>query len=58
MIYTYELVTYGGGETLALLFNGIATAVGESNYITLIRIFGLFGLGWALLESTLNKASS
>lgn len=51
----YDIITYGGGQVLTLLFNGIATAVGDNNYNTLIRISALFGLAWVLLESTFRN---
>lgn len=56
MSFGYEIITYGGGETLTLLFNGIAAAVGENNYTTLIRIFAMFSLGWILIESTFKQS--
>lgn len=51
----YDIITYGGGQVLTLLFNGITTAVGDNNYSTLIRISGLFGLAWVLMESTFRN---
>ena len=56
MSFGYEVITYGGSETLTLLFNGIAAAIGENNYATLIRLFALFGLGWVLLESVFKQS--
>jgi conjugal transfer mating pair stabilization protein TraG len=56
MPYGYEIITYGGGETLTLLFNGIATVIGDSNYTTMIRLTATLGLFWVLLESTFRNS--
>lgn len=49
MSSAYEIYTYGGGEALGILFNGIVAAIGDDNYTTLIRLAGAVGLAWVLL---------
>jgi len=55
---SYEIFTYGGGEILRDLFNGIAAAVGTSSYSTLLKLMGVFGLSWALLETAFHQRFS
>jgi len=55
---SYEIFTYGGGEILRDLFNGIAAVVGTSSYGTLLKLMGVFGLSWALLETAFHQRFS
>lgn len=47
----WEIFSYGNGEFLRLVFNGIAAIVGDGNFITILKISGLMGLLWVLVEA-------
>jgi conjugal transfer mating pair stabilization protein TraG len=46
-----EIITYGGGELLVDIFNGIVRIVGTSEYSTAIRIALLLGLFFTIFKS-------
>ena len=48
------LVTYGGGDILSHVFNGIAALVGDDAYKTVLRLVGLIALLWVLAEVTVT----
>ena len=47
----WEIHTFGGGEYLVDLFNGIAALTRGNSYINIIKISATFGLLWALMQS-------
>lgn len=51
----WEIFTYGNGEFLAMIFNGIVALLGDSNFTTLMRLAGIFGLMWVSLKSALFR---
>jgi hypothetical protein len=51
----WEIYTYGNGEFLAMIFNGIVALLGDSNFTTLMRLAGIFGLMWVSLKSALFR---
>lgn len=53
-----EIYTYGGGEALTQLFNGIAAAVGDDNYTTLIRVAALTGMAYVLITVAFQPSFS
>lgn len=44
------LITYGGGQILQNVFNGVAMAVGDTGYKSVIRLVLLFSLLWIVIE--------
>ncbi|MFC1659637.1 conjugal transfer protein TraG N-terminal domain-containing protein, partial [Pseudomonadota bacterium] len=46
----YEIITYGGGEVLVDIFNGIVRIVGSNNYLSAIKISLALTLFLGLLE--------
>jgi conjugal transfer mating pair stabilization protein TraG len=48
----WEVHTFGGGEYLWDVFNGIAAITSGKSYLSIITISGLFGLTWAMLQSS------
>ena len=50
----WEVVTYGGGEFLRVVFNGIVMIMGHDDYSTLIRLFMLVGFLWVLTGAAFN----
>lgn len=50
----WELFTYGGGELLRLVLNGVAALTATDDFIGLLRAVALFGLVWVLVEGAFN----
>ena len=62
----FEVFTYGGGEFLRLVFNGIAAIVGTGDYVTALKLAALVGvrefpmrvkcasLAWHTLDAAIN----
>ena len=50
----WELFTYGGGELLALVLNGVAALTAADDFLGLLRAVALFGLVWVLVEGAFN----
>ncbi|WJW74711.1 conjugal transfer protein TraG N-terminal domain-containing protein [Thiohalobacter sp. IOR34] len=46
----WEVFTYGGGEFLRLVFNGVAAITGNGGYITALKMTAIIGLLWVLIE--------
>ncbi len=51
---TFEVFTYGGGEFLRLVFNGIAAIMGNDSYAGLLGVVALIGLLWFLIAAALS----
>ncbi|MEW8375813.1 MAG: conjugal transfer protein TraG N-terminal domain-containing protein [Candidatus Thiodiazotropha sp.] len=51
----WEIYTYGNGEFLALIFNGVVALLGDSNFTTLMRLAGIFGLMWVSIKAALYR---
>lgn len=47
----WEIHTFGGGEYLVDLFNGIAALTRGNSYLNVIKTSAVFGLIWALMQS-------
>lgn len=47
---SWEVFTYGGGEFLRLVFNGVAAVTGNGGYLTALKMTALIGLLWVLIE--------
>ncbi|MGE0679785.1 MAG: conjugal transfer protein TraG N-terminal domain-containing protein [Candidatus Binatia bacterium] len=47
---SWEIFTYGGGEFLRLVFNGVAAITGNGGYLTALKMTALIGLLWVLIE--------
>ncbi|RCX27989.1 conjugal transfer protein TraG N-terminal domain-containing protein [Thioalbus denitrificans] len=47
----WEIFSYGNGEFLRLVFNGIAAIVGDGDFIAILKISGLVGLLWVMVEA-------
>lgn len=50
----WELFTYGGGELLRLVLNGVAALTAADDFFGLLRAVALFGLVWVLVEGAFN----
>ena len=50
----WEVFTYGGGEFLRLIFNGIAAITGNGDYISILKVSATIGILWVLLEGAFN----
>jgi|GEM_PF-5752103 len=55
MFNAYTVYTYGGGEALYEAFNAIAAMTGGSDYLTLIKLFGVLSLFWVIIEMGVHK---
>ncbi len=53
---TWEIFTYGNGELLAWIFNGITAIMGDGNFNTLIRLAGVFGILWVIFRAAFFQA--
>ena len=51
----WEIYTYGNGEFLSMIFNGVVALVGDSNFTTLMRLAGIFGLMWVSIKAALYR---
>ena len=51
---TFELITYGGGETLIMVFNAIVRIVGNNNFLISLKISIIFGIFSTLLDIAFN----
>lgn len=51
----FEDFTYGGGEFLRLVFNGIAAIVGTGDYVTALKLAAIIGLIWVLVEGAFRQ---
>ena len=51
----FEVFTYGGGEFLRLVFNGIAAIVGTGDYVTALKLAAIIGLIWVLVEGAFRQ---
>lgn len=56
MAYEYTVITYYGGRILTELFNGLAAAVGDKSYLTMIGIASLFAFTWVAAECVLKQS--
>ena len=50
----WEIVTYGGGEFLALLLNGVAALTRTNDYLGLLRVMAMVALVWLLVEAAFS----
>lgn len=53
----WEIFTYGGGEFLRLVFNGVAAITGNGGYITALKLTAIIGLLWVLIEGAFKHRS-
>ena len=53
----WEIFTYGGGEFLRLVFNGVAAITGNGGYITALKMTAIIGLLWVLIEGAFKHRS-
>jgi len=51
----WEIYTYGNGEFLAMIFNGVVALIGDSNFTTLMRLASIFGLMWISIKAALYR---
>jgi conjugal transfer mating pair stabilization protein TraG len=51
----WEIYTYGGGEFLRLVFNGIATVFGDGDYMMALRIAALIGFFSVMIHIAMQK---
>lgn len=54
---SWEVFTYGGGEFLRLVFNGVAAITGNGGYVTALKMTALIGLLWVLIEGAFKHRS-
>ncbi|HHC71954.1 MAG TPA: conjugal transfer protein TraG [Thiotrichales bacterium] len=53
---TWEIFTYGNGEFLALIFNGIVALMGDGAFESLIRLAGVVGLLYVIFRAAFLSA--
>ncbi|WP_127476718.1 conjugal transfer protein TraG N-terminal domain-containing protein [Sulfurivermis fontis] len=51
----WEIYTYGNGEFLSFIFNGIVALMGDGNFTTLMRLASIFGLFWVSIKAALYR---
>jgi len=51
----WEIYTYGSGAFLATIFNGVVALMGANDFVTLMRLAGIFGLMWVTIKAALYK---
>jgi conjugal transfer mating pair stabilization protein TraG len=51
---SWEIYTFGGGQYLYQVFNGIASLTSGDNYLNLVSMSGLLGLAWVLIQVAFN----
>ena len=51
----WEIVTYGNGEFLSTVFNGVVALMGDNNFTTLMRLAGTVGIFWVMLQAALYR---
>lgn len=51
----WEIFTYGNGEFLAMVFNGVVALMGDGDFVTLMRLAGIVGLIWVSLKAGLFR---
>lgn len=55
-LMTFEIYSYGGGDYLRLIFNGIAQIFGNNDYLVAIKTSALLGFLGILLAAAFHKA--
>lgn len=51
----WEIYTYGGGDVLLQLFNGLVALMGDNNFLVLLKITGLITVIWIIIEALFMK---
>ncbi len=51
----WEIYTYGGGEVLLQLFNGLVAILGENNFLVLLKLTALITVLWVIIEALFMK---
>ena len=53
----FEVFTYGGGEFLRHIFNGIAMVFGDGDYLLLLRTVVIIGVVVTMFTSLLTQST-
>ncbi len=51
----WEIYTYGGGDTLLQLFNGLVAILGDNNFLVLLKLTSLITVIWVIIEALFMK---
>lgn len=51
----WEIYTFGGGDYLYSIFNGVAALVASHSYVKIISLSGMLALFWALIQSAFTN---
>lgn len=51
----WEIFTYGGGDTLLQLFNGLVAILGDNNFLVLLKLTALITVIWVIIEALFMK---
>ncbi len=51
----WEIYTYGGGDTLLQLFNGLVAILGDNNFLVLLKMTALITVIWVIIEALFMK---
>ena len=51
----WEIYTYGGGDTLLQLFNGLVAVLGDNNFLVLLKMTALITVIWVIIEALFMK---
>ena len=47
----WDIYTYGGGEVLLQLFNGLVAILGDNNFLVLLKLTALITVIWVIIEA-------
>lgn len=51
----WEIYTYGGGDALLQLFNGLVAILGDNNFLVLLKLTALITVIWVIIEALFMK---
>ena len=52
---SWDIYTYGGGDVLLQLFNGLVALLGDNNFLVLLKLTSLITVIWVIIEALFMK---
>ena len=52
---SWDIYTYGGGDVLLQLFNGLVALLGDNNFLVLLKLTSLITVLWVIIEALFMK---
>ncbi len=52
---SWDIYTYGGGDVLLQLFNGLVALLGDNNFLVLLKLTALIAVVWVIIEALFMK---